>query len=558
MTILQRIMEELNIREVHEIPTALTKTLLDSNACSALLKAIQPYYSYEALLAEFEEHSADRKNYMQDYTPQCVLDIIGGITPGGNVRDVCAGIGGLSLAKFKSDNTVTLRLEEYSKNAIAFMLLNLLIANIDAEVVEKNVLTGEELAYYKVEAAVSGFGRVAKVDMLGSKKYDTVISNPPYSQSWVPQMDERFEGYKLAPKSKADFAFILDGLYSLNASGTAAFILPHGVLFRGQAEGDIRRKLIEDNLLDAVIGLPSNLFTNTGIPVCVLIFKKNRDNTDILFIDAQKDFVKNKNIMTAEQVEKVIKAYKDRAEIARYSSNISVSTILDNDYNLNIPRYIDSFEPEDIPDAVQLAKELNEINRESRTLGLEIAEMLKQLVCTDPDSQKEHDEFVKEFTEFLVSSDSACTVEEQEAVIKKIEDVCVMLRNYKRVKITEVADILGRPKKNQIYPEGCICLQVSASKGELLYLDTAQQVDAKYVVIQPRNVIPYYLYLMIEKVMPEFLYKYRQGLNISAHDIKHMEILCHTDVETQALICMMFQSMHGTSLSAQYGRFFNA
>lgn len=115
-----------------------------------------------------------------------------------------------------------------------------------------------------------------------------------------------------------------------------------------------------------------------------------------------------------------------------------------------------------------------------------------------------------------------------------------MLRNYKKIKITEVADILGRPKKNQIYPSGCICLQVSASKGELVYLAEAQQVDAKYVVIQPRNAIPYYLFLVIEKAMPEFLYKYRQGLNISAHDIKHMEILCHTDVETQALISMMF------------------
>ena len=428
MTILQRIMGELNIREVHEIPTVLTKAVLDSNTCSALLNAIKPIYSYESILAEFEEHTADRKSYMQDYTPQCVLDIIGGITPGGDVRDVCAGIGGLSLAKFKMDNTVTLRLEEYSKNAIAFMLLNLLMANIDAEVVEKNVLTGEEIAYYKVESAAQGFGQVFKIDRLGSKKYDTVIGNPPYSQAWVPQMDERFEGYKLAPKSKADFAFILDGLYSLNASGFAAFILPHGVLFRGQAEGDIRRKLIDNNLLDAVIGLPANLFTNTSIPVCILVFKKNRANTDILFIDAQKDFFKNKNknIMTDEQVEKVINAYKDREDIDRYSSNISVSTILDNDYNLNIPRYIDSFEPEEIPDAVQLAKDLNEINRESRVLGLEIAEMLKQLVCTDPDSQKEHDEFVKEFTEFLLSSESAVTVEEQEAVIKKIEDV----KNY--------------------------------------------------------------------------------------------------------------------------------
>lgn len=131
-----------------------------------------------------------------------------------------------------------------------------------------------------------------------------------------------------------------------------------------------------------------------------------------------------------------------------------------------------------------------------------------------------------------------------------------MLRNYKKLKITEVADILGRPKKNQMYPEGCICLQVSASKGELLYLDTSQQVDAKYVVIQPRNVIPFYLYLMIEKAMTEFLYKYRQGLNISAHDIKHMEVVCHTDVETQALIAMMFTSINGTRLSVQMGALF--
>ena len=116
---------------------------------------------------------------------------------------------------------------------------------------------------------------------------------------------------------------------------------------------------------------------------------------------------------------KVIDTYNNRSDIDKYSRKIGVSEIEENDYNLNIPRYIDSFEPEEIPDAVQLAKELNEINRESRTLGLEIAEMLKQLVCTDPDAKKEHDEFVKEFTEFLISSESACTIEEQEAVIKK-------------------------------------------------------------------------------------------------------------------------------------------
>lgn len=426
MTILDCMMKALSVRELHEIPGVLMDVLLDHNKLERLIANMSGCYSYSGLLQEFEEKAADRKNYMQDYTPQSVMDIVAGISTNGCVRDVCAGIGGLSLAKYKNNPDVVLQLEEYSKNAICFLLFNLVMNGVPAVVIERNVLTQENIAKYKVEISnqVPQITKEVYIDE-GTYYADTVISNPPYSLSWVPVNDERFNGYKLAPKSKADYAFILDGIYSLKDNGTAVFILPHGVLFRGQAEGDIRQNLIKNNLLDAVIGLPSNLFTNTGIPVCILVFRKNRDNTDILFIDAQKDFVKDKskNVMTSEQVLKVIDTYNNRSDINKYSRKVSASEIAENDYNLNIPRYIDSFEPEEIPDAVQLAKELNEINRESRTLGLEIAEMLKQLVCTDPDAKKEHDEFVKEFTEFLVSSDSACTIEEQEVVIKKIEDV---------------------------------------------------------------------------------------------------------------------------------------
>ena len=426
MTILDCMMKALSVRELHEIQGVLMDVLLDHNKLKSLIAHMSGCYSYSGLLQEFEEKAADRKNYMQDYTPQSVMDIVAGISTNGCVRDVCAGIGGLSLAKYKNNPDVVLQLEEYSKNAICFLLFNLVMNGVPAVVIERNVLTQENIAKYKVEISnqVPQITKEVYIDE-GTYSADTIISNPPYSLSWVPVNDERFDGYKLAPKSKADYAFILDGIYSLKNNGTAVFILPHGVLFRGQAEGDIRQNLIKNNLLDAVIGLPSNLFTNTGIPVCILIFKKNRVNKDILFIDAQKGFVKDKskNIMTSEHVLKVIDTYNNRSDIEKYSRKVSISEIEENDYNLNIPRYIDSFEPEEIPDAVQLAKELNEINRESRSLGLEIAEMLKLLVCTDPDAQKEHDEFVKEFTEFLVSSDSACTIEEQEAVIKKIEDV---------------------------------------------------------------------------------------------------------------------------------------
>lgn len=426
MTILDCMMKDLSVRELHEIPGVLMDVLLDHNKLERLIANMSGCYSYSGLLQEFEEKAADRKNYMQDYTPQSVMDIVAGISTNGCVRDVCAGIGGLSLAKYKNNPDVVLQLEEYSKNAICFLLFNLVMNRVPAVVIERNVLTQENIAKYKVEISNQAPQIIKEVCIdEGTYKADTIISNPPYSLSWMPVNDERFDGYKLAPKSKADYAFILDGIYSLKNSGTAVFILPHGVLFRGQAEGDIRQNLIKNNLLDAVIGLPSNLFTNTGIPVCILVFKKNRVNNDILFIDAQNDFVKDKskNIMTSEQVLKVIDTYNNRSDIDKYSRKVDISEIEENDYNLNIPRYIDSFEPEEIPDAVQLAKELNEINRESRTLGLEIAEMLKQLVCTDPDAKKEHDEFVKEFTEFLVSADSACTIEEQEAVIKKIEDV---------------------------------------------------------------------------------------------------------------------------------------
>lgn len=426
MTILDCMMKALSVRELHEIPGVLMDVLLDHNKLERLIANMSGCYSYSGLLQEFEEKAADRKNYMQDYTPQSVMDIVAGISTNGCVRDVCAGIGGLSLAKYKNNPDVVLQLEEYSKNAICFLLFNLVMNGVPAVVIERNVLTQENIAKYRVEVSNKSPQIIKEVCIdEGTYSADTIISNPPYSLSWVPVNDERFNGYKLAPKSKADYAFILDGIYSLKNNGTAIFILPHGVLFRGQAEGDIRQNLIKNNLLDAVIGLPSNLFTNTGIPVCILVFKKNRVNNDILFIDAQNDFVKDKskNIMTSEQVLKVIDTYNNRSDIDKYSRKIGVSEIEENDYNLNIPRYIDSFEPEEIPDAVQLAKELNEINRESRTLGLEIAEMLKQLVCTDPDAKKEHDEFVKEFTEFLISSESACTIEEQEAVIKKIEDV---------------------------------------------------------------------------------------------------------------------------------------
>lgn len=220
-------------------------------------------------------------------------------------------------------------------------------------------------------------------------KFITVVANPPYSTEWDPhtellKYDDRFKDYgKLAPKSKADFAFIQHMIYHLDDNGTMAVVLPHGVLFRGAAEGVIRQYLIkEKNYLDAVIGLPSNLFFGTSIPTSILVFKKCREDDDnVLFIDASQSFEKgkNQNHLTTEDVEKIVETYKNREALDKYSYAASLEEIAKNDYNLNIPRYVDTFEEEEPIDLGQVQKDLKSIEEEIKTVEQEIDDYLKEL-----------------------------------------------------------------------------------------------------------------------------------------------------------------------------------
>ncbi len=179
---------------------------------------------------------------------------------------------------------------------------------------------------------------------------DAVISNPPYSQNWDPsnrEGDPRFSSYGIAPKGKADYAFLLYDLYHIRSDGIAAVILPHGVLFRGNEEGTIRRNLIDNNKIDTIIGLPANLFFGTGIPTILMILKQTRDDTGILFVDASKGFVKNgnKNKLRSRDIKRIADVVTSRSEILKFSRIVPKSEIIANDYNLNIPRYVDSSDP---------------------------------------------------------------------------------------------------------------------------------------------------------------------------------------------------------------------
>ena len=233
-------------------------------------------------------------------------------------------------------------------------------------------------------------GDTLEHDMFPDLKADAVVANPPYSAKWdtTDKLDDpRFKKYgKTSPKSKADFAFVEHMLYHLKDDGTMAVVLPHGVLFRGAAEGVIRKYMIEqDNVLDAVIGLPANLFYGTSIPTVVLVFKKNRTNKDIFFIDASKEFEKgkNQNILTDENIDKIVKTYSERKDIEKYAHDADFDEIQENEFNLNIPRYVDTFEEEPPVDIKKVSQELQDINKKIKETESEFLSMVDELQVTD-------------------------------------------------------------------------------------------------------------------------------------------------------------------------------
>lgn len=224
------------------------------------------------------------------------------------------------------------------------------------------------------------------------RMFDAVMANPPYSAHWDSKSREddlRWREYGVAPKTKADYAFLLHCLYHLEDSGRMAIILPHGVLFRGASEGRIRKALIDRHQIEAVIGFPEKLFLNTPISVCVLILRKNRIESDILFIDASKDFekLKKQNHLRPEDIDKIVDTVVKRKEIEKYSHIATIDEIKENDYNLNIPRYVDTFEEEEPIDLVALSKEMVILNSDIEKSESDFLSLLDELAVT-PDTKE--------------------------------------------------------------------------------------------------------------------------------------------------------------------------
>lgn len=398
--------ELIGIKETFELPDKLIKILLNEEEKDKLLNKFLEYdidLKYDFLRDYFQEQHSNRNDLKQDYTPDCICEILSRLKKDNNkILDVCSGTGALTISNLYN-NKIYVQCEELSSRSIPVLLLNLIIRNVDGLVVQKDVLKNEITTIYKLEST-DQFSNIKIVDELQEEKFDIIVSNPPYSLGWEPKYDERFYGYELAPKSKADYAFILDIVYRLSNNGQAFIILPHGVLFRGASEEKIRKQLIENNLIDSIIGLPDKLFMNTQIPTLILVLNKNKKTNDVLFIDSSKNCIKKskQNDMNEEHINKIISTYRERKEIEKYSHLASYEEIVKNDYNLNIPRYVDSSEEKKLPDLKEVVKDIIEIDNEIEKVNKELKELVEQLEGTNPESKKYYEEAIKPFLEWLV------------------------------------------------------------------------------------------------------------------------------------------------------------
>ncbi|WP_340298142.1 type I restriction-modification system subunit M [Staphylococcus coagulans] len=329
--------------------------------------------AYEYLIGQFAATAGKKAG--EFYTPQQVSKILAKIVTVNkqdlkNAYDPTCGSGSLLLRVGREANVRHYYGQEYNSTTFNLARMNML-------------LHGVNYNHFSIEN-----GDTLEHPAVLEEKFEAVVANPPYSAKWSADPsfldDERFSNYgKLAPKSKADFAFIQHMIYHLDDNGTMAVVLPHGVLFRGAAEGVIRKYLIEEkNYLDAIIGLPANLFFGTSIPTAILVFKKCREKEDdVLFIDASQSFEKgkNQNHLSDEDVNKIVETYLKRKDIDKYSHVATLDEIKENDYNLNIPRYVDTFEEEEPVDLLAVQQEIKAVDEEIAALEKEIAGYLKEL-----------------------------------------------------------------------------------------------------------------------------------------------------------------------------------
>jgi len=345
--------------------------------------------AYEYLIGQFAAGSGKKAG--EFYTPQQISTILSGIVtldsqePAtgkkkklNKVLDFACGSGSLLL-------NVRNQLGAHGVGKIYGQEKNITTYNLARMNMLLHGVKDSEFEIHHGDSLTNDWGLLNEMNPAKKLECDAVVANPPFSYRWEPSEalgeDFRFKSYGLAPKSAADFAFLLHGFHFLGDEGTMAIILPHGVLFRGGAEARIRTKLLKDNNIDTVIGLPANLFFSTGIPVCILVLKKCKKPDDVLFINASEHFEKGKrqNRLLPEHMGKIIETYQYRKEEKRYSRRIAMEEIEKNDYNLNISRYVSTAKPEEKIDLQAVHDELIDLEKNILSSTTKHNEFLEEL-----------------------------------------------------------------------------------------------------------------------------------------------------------------------------------
>lgn len=356
----------------------------------------EPDLTQDYFMEYFTENLADRKNMSQDFTPQCISQIVSEI--GGkaeNIADVCAGSGSLFVQAWNKNKDAFFSCYELSEAVLYFLLFNMSVRNVNGQVIQMDILSGETYACYKLTRTET----YSDIEVVGNPmavKNDLVVSNPPYSLK-CKEYNVKYKDYPDPPNQFADYAFVYFGLGIMKETGKCVYVLSHGLLFRGNKEKDIRKRLIQQKLLNAVIGLPDKCFLITSIPIFLLVLENNSQN--VLFIDASKECKKESkyNVITQQNIERMRHAYKGRFDIDKFSNIATVQEIEENDYNLNIPRYVDTYEHEPLPDIMKVADELLNINKEIKETESTLYGMMLQLVSSDAQRDAELKKIVETF-----------------------------------------------------------------------------------------------------------------------------------------------------------------
>ena len=517
----------LGVKESYEVPNNLLSILL-SDRSEEFIDYIAPFYSIErdSWRDYFQSEQGDRDNFKQDFTPDCIVKIIKGLMgEPAKVLDMCSGTGSLTLPFI--DENVEVQCEELTSRTIPFLLFNLAIRNVKGVVLQKDILLNRVERKFILEPGAK-YSSIKEMPYTEEdNQFNTIISNPPYSIKIDKKdlsevvKDNRFGEYtSVIPTDKADFVFVLDALNRLNDNGKAVFVLPSGVLFRAAKEGAVRKLLLEQGKLESVILLPEKLFLNTGIPVVLLVFDKAKTAKDVFMVNASELYksMPKQNDMTDEDVTRVISVVNSREEIADFSRVVSYEELVKNDYNLSVNRYVKKIEIEDCRPIEEILADIVGLERHQQEIELKIMESCKDWA--------------------IHANESVEVFEPYRDYVEQTKPI--NFKNFEYVPILDLVNI-ERAKAEKVYKAGSTLIQVSATKGQVLFLEEDSEVAPKYAVLEPKDITDgAYLYYVIQNFLPDFLVRYQTDMNIQLDIFKFFEVGYHLQKETRDYIANSF------------------